>query len=427
MRVFKFGGASVKDADGIRNLGTIVSKQQGELVVVVSALGKTTNALEEIFRCWMEEELGYKRLFKKLHNFHNDIIEKLFPTDNWAQKKIDISFGLLDEYLGSDLRTDWDREYDQIVSFGEVWSTIIVSEYLAFIGVEAGWVDIRQILVTDDNYRDANILWHESTMRVKKAFDFKKKKIFVAQGFIGGTVTGDSTTLGREGSDYTAAVLANMLDAECATVWKDVPGLLNADPKWMADAKKLDEVSYKEAVEMTFSGAKVIHPKTIKPLHNKNIPLFVKSFLAPEEQGTMVSAAPVLKKIIPIFTRKEDLILVSIVPKDFSFAMGNNLGMVFQLLNNHGIKVSLVQASAVNINICAEDDREKIDYLRDDLRDSFNIYYNEGVEMITIRHYTASALERIAKGREILLEQKTRNSVRIVVRSLADKTRELGK
>ena len=199
----------------------------------------------------------------------------------------------------------YDFEYDQVVSYGEIWSTIIVAEYLKKNFQDVEWCDIREILLTDDRYRDANVLWSESTKRVQSTFDFTKKKIYVTQGFIGGTVAGHTTTLGREGSDYTAAILANMLDAECVVVWKDVPGILNADPKWFPDARKLDEISYKEAVEMSFSGAKVIHPKTIKPLHNKNIPLYVRSFLTPEENGTVIKADATLRKIIPVFIKKK--------------------------------------------------------------------------------------------------------------------------
>ena len=246
-----------------------------------------------------------------------------------TQKKIDISFALLKEYLLTPSKATYDFEYDQVVSYGEIWSTIIVAGYLNKIIDDVEWIDIREILLTDDRYRDANILWSESTKRVQNTFDFTKKKIYVTQGFIGGTIAGQTTTLGREGSDYTAAILANMLNAVSVVVWKDVPGILNADPKWLPDARKLDEISYKEAVEMSFSGAKVIHPKTIKPLHNKNIPLNVRSFITPEGIGTVIKADIVLRKMEPVFIKKEDQILISILPKDFSFVMGDNLSRIF--------------------------------------------------------------------------------------------------
>ena len=241
----------------------------------------------------------------------------------------------------------------------------------------------------------------------------------MTQGFIGGTADGNSTTLGREGSDYTAAILANMLDAEYVIFWKDVPGLLNADPKWLNDARKLEEVSYREAVEMTFSGAKVIHPKTIKPLQNKNIPLYVKSFLAPDEEGTIVIAEPTLKKIISVFIKKENQILISILPKDFSFVMSDNLSRIFHTFIMHGIKVNLVEASAVSIDVCVDDDRPKVESLLIDLEAEYSAFYNENVEMLSIRHYTPEAIVRITAGREILLEQRTRSTVRFVVRGIA--------
>ena len=282
------------------------------------------------------------------------------------------------------------------------------------------WCDIREYILTDDRFRDANVLWNESTKRVLSRFNFRKERIYVTQGFIGGTVAGNTTTLGREGSDYTAAILANMLDAECVVVWKDVPGILNADPKWFSDARKLDEISYKEAVEMSFSGAKVIHPKTIKPLHNKNIPLHVRSFLTLEEKGTVIKADAILKKILPVFIKKEDQILISILPNDFSFVMGDNLSRIFLSFITHGIKVNLVEASAVSIDVCVDDERAKVEVLIDDLRTEFAAVYNEKMEMLTIRHYTKDSIELITKGREILIEQPTRSTVRFVVRSLAD-------
>ena len=292
----------------------------------------------------------------------------------------------------------------------------IVSEYLKTNFSDVEWLDIRRILLTDESYREANILWSESTDRIRNIFDFGKKKIFVTQGFIGGTILGKTTTLGREGSDYTAAILANMLDAESVVVWKDVPGILNADPKWLPDAKKLDEISYREAVEMTFSGAKVIHPKTIKPLQNKNIPLYVLSFLKPEEKGTVIKAEAIQKMTIPVFIKKEDQILISILPKDFSFVMGDNLSRIFHAFMVNGIKVNLVEASAVSIDVCVDDERSKVDELIDDLKAEFSAVYNENVEMLSIRHYTPEAVNRITTGRDILLEQRTRSTVRFVVR-----------
>ncbi|MCX6325988.1 MAG: aspartate kinase [Bacteroidia bacterium] len=418
MKVYKFGGASVKDAGGIRTLAEIVSREQANLVVVVSAFGKTTNALEKVLKAWLIGENVYHSLLEETYKNHQSVIEELFTDKTAVSGKMDISFARLKEYMLSEKRRDYDFEYDQVVSYGEIWSTIIVAEYLKTNFSDVEWLDIRENLLTDDRFRDANILWSESANRIKGIFDFKKKRIYVTQGFIGGTVAGQTTTLGREGSDYTAAILANMLDAESVVVWKDVPGILNADPKWLPDAQKLDEISYKEAVEMTFSGAKVIHPKTIKPLHNKNIPLYVRSFLEPGGIGTIIKADATLKKIIPVFIKKEDQILISILPKDFSFVMGDNLSRIFHSFMLHGIKVNLVEASAVSIDVCVDDERPKVDSLINDLKEEFAAIYNEKVEMLSIRHYTAEAIERITTDREILLEQRTRSTVRFVVRQV---------
>jgi aspartate kinase len=417
MKVYKFGGASVKEASGIRNLTNIVSGEKENLVIVVSAFGKTTNALELLLNSWFLRDKQYKEHFDNIYYYHFSVYDELFPENNPARDKIDISFTNLREYLNSEERGSYDFEYDQVVSYGEIWSTMIVAGYLKKAGLDVEWIDIRDHLITDDRFRDANILWNESLKRIRSAFDFSRNKLFVTQGFIGAAVSGKSTTLGREGSDYTAAILANMLDAECVVVWKDVPGLLNADPKWLPDAQKLDEVSYREAVEMTFSGAKIIHPKTIKPLRNKSIPLYVKSFIKPEGNGTLVTEDPKLTRILPVFIRKESQVLLSLLPKDFSFVMGDNLSQIFRTFMQHGIKVNLVEASAVSIDVCVDDEKPKIDALLDGIKSEYSAFYNENVELLSVRHYNTEAIDRITAGRDILLEQRTRSTVRFVVRT----------
>jgi len=418
MKVYKFGGASVKDAAGIKNLAKIVKAESDNLVIVVSAFGKTTNALEKVLKVWLSGDEKYKSFLDDIYASHLSVVLDLFGHDSELKGKIGVSFALLQDYLMTSTKGEYDFEYDQVVSSGELWSTMIVAEYLKLNFQNVEWCDIRKILLTDDRHRDANVLWTESTKRIRNTFDFKREKIYITQGFIGGTFAGQTTTLGREGSDYTAAILANMLDAECVVVWKDVPGILNADPIWYADAIKLDEISYKEAVEMSFSGAKVIHPKTIKPLHNKNIPLQVRSFLNPDENGTVIKADATLRKVIPVFIKKEDQILISILPKDFSFVMGDNLSRIFHSFIAHGIKVNLVEASAVSIDVCVDDERSKVESLINDLKIEYSAVYNGNVEMLSVRHYTDEALERITKGREILLEQRTRSTVRFVVKQI---------
>ena len=415
MKVYKFGGASVKDAAGIRNLSNIVSKSEDNLVIVVSAFGKTTNSLQNVLKLWLAGDDAYKIFLEDIYKYHLSVSAELF-IDHKVAGKIDISFDRLREYLQSKRKGLYDFEYDQVVSYGEIWSTIIVAEYLKTVFSDVEWIDIRENLITDDRFRDANVLWNESSNRLRQKIDFQKKRIYVTQGFIAGTIPGQTTTLGREGSDYSAAILANILDAECVVVWKDVPGIMNSDPKWLDDAQKLDEISYREAVEMTFSGAKVIHPKTIKPLHNKNIPLYVRSFLDPGEQGTVIKSDATLKKILPVFIKKEDQILISILPKDFSFVIGDNLSRIFHSFMVHGIKVNLVEASAVSLDVCVDDERPKVDTLITDLKTEFSAVYNENVEMLSVRHYTSESIVRITSGREILLEQRTRSTVRFVVR-----------
>jgi len=417
MKVYKFGGASVKDAAGIRNLSNIVSKSEDNLVIVVSAFGKTTNSLQNVLKLWLSGDDAYKIFLEDIYKYHLSVSAELF-TDHLVAGKIDISFDRLRKYLQSKRKGLYDFEYDQVVSYGEIWSTIIVADYIKTVFSDVEWIDIRENLITDGRFRDANVLWNESSNRLLHKIDFKKKRIYVTQGFIAGTIAGQTTTLGREGSDYSAAILANILDAECVVVWKDVPGIMNSDPKWLDDAQKLDEISYREAVEMTFSGAKVIHPKTIKPLHNKNIPLYVRSFLDPGEQGTVIKSDATLKKILPVFIKKEDQILISILPKDFSFVIGDNLSRIFHSFMVHGIKVNLVEASAVSLDVCVDDERPKVDALITDLKTEFSAVYNENVEMLSVRHYTSVSIARITSGREILLEQRTRSTVRFVVRKI---------
>ena len=417
MRVFKFGGASVKDAAGIRNLAGIVRSEKDKLVVVVSAFGKITNALEGVLRAWMNGDREWVSSLSKIHDYHYGIVLELFDKQSQAADSYIFSYETLKLYLENNRPGEYDYEYDQVVSFGETWSSTIVEAFLRKSGLNSGWLDIRKLLITDRRFRDANILWDESTERVRGAFDFRQFDILVTQGFIAGTLSGETTTLGREGSDYSAAILANILDAENVVVWKDVQGILNADPKWMSDAVRLKEVSYRDAVEMTFSGAKVIHPKTIKPLHNKSIPLYVRSFQDTADEGTVIKPEIAgLEPDLPVFIKKENQMLISILPKDFSFAMGDNLSRVFHSFLENGIKVNLVQASAISINVCVDHEKEKVDFLIDQLKREYKIIYNDNVEILTIRHYTPAAIDRIIDKREILIEQRTRKIVRFVLK-----------
>jgi len=418
MKVFKFGGASVREANGIRNLASIVEKERDNLVIVISAFGKTTNALEIMLKSWTAGDKTYLDHFDAVRLYHQSIAEELSGKGCRSMELSDKYFNELSRFLSTSTPGNFDHDYDQVVSYGELWSTIIVNTYLNEVGITAGWIDIRDSLLTDERFRDANVLWEDSIKRIKQVFDFAGNARYVTQGFIGGSKGGKVTTLGREGSDFTAAIIANILDAESVTVWKDVPGLLNADPKWLPGTVKLGEVSYREAVEMTFSGAKVIHPKTIKPLHNKNIPMYVKSFLNPGDEGTLITSDPNITKIHPVFIRKENQVLLSLLPRDLSFVIGDNLSRMFAVFYENGIRVNLVEASAVSIDVCVDDDRPKIEQLLLSLKNDYSALYNDEVELLTIRHSNREAFERISSGREILLEQSTRNTVRIVVRKM---------
>jgi aspartate kinase len=416
MIIYKFGGASVKDAAGIRNLAGIVSEERERLVVVVSAFGKTTNALEGVLKEWIRGNSAWSGLLEEIYKYHLSILSGLYENDKEGVSQVESSFRNLMDYLKNNSCGEYDFEYDQVVSFGEIWSTIIVGGYLQRTGINSVWVDIRNCILTDDRFRDANVLWDESRERITGVFDLSKGAIYITQGFIGGTADGRTTTLGREGSDYTAAILGNILDADRVVVWKDVAGIQNADPKWMPEVTPLAELTYKEAVEMTFSGAKVIHPKTIKPLHNKGIPLFVRSFIDPGSKGTVIKAEAKPDETVPIYLKKENQILISILPRDFSFAMGDNLSRVFHSFLDNGIKVNLVQASAVSINVCVDDERSRVEQLINELMKEYNTVYNDRTEIITVRHYTAKVIEDITRGREILLEQRTRKTVRFVLK-----------
>ncbi len=416
MRVFKFGGASVRNAEGIMNLSDIVSEENDRLVVVISAFGKTTNALERIHNGWRNGNPETLSLVREVYEYHLNIAQKLFGARVPEMERVKGSLREFGELLDSKEPGDYDHDYDMIVSNGEVWSTLIVEAYLRSRGLKSEWADARKLLVTDDRHRDAGILWEASQRNVRNYLNFSKADLYVTQGFIGATVEGEATTLGREGSDYSAALFANMLDARDVVVWKDVPGIMNADPDWMPAAVTLPHISYLEAVEMTYSGARVIHPKTIKPLHNKGIPMLVRSFADREAMGTLISDDAPHGDMCPVFVRKGGQMLLSLIPKDLSFVMGDNLAGLFHLLAQKGLKVNLVQTGAVSINVCIDYEEIRVDEVIGELKNDYTVLYNAGVEMLTVRHSTPEAAALVTGTREVLLSQKTRNTVRLVVR-----------
>lgn len=415
MKIFKFGGASVKSADAVRNLSGILNGYQDDLIVVISAMGKTTDLLETLAKSYFAGSNEKWDIFGEFKSYHSEICDGLFGTGN-APDSVLAFYSELHNKLNKPHSLDFDFEYDQIVSFGELLSTRIVSEYLNFSGKTNQWVDIRNCIRTDDNYRDAAIDWELTAELAGRTFAFESNNLYVTQGFIGSTPASLTTTLGREGSDYTAAILGNVLEAESVSFWKDVPGVLSADPKKMEGAIKIDSLSYREAVEMTHSGAKVIHPKTMKPLHNKNIPLYVKSFLAPENPGTVIHEIDHKIELPPIFIIRENLVLITLSPKDFSFISIDDIDRVVNFLVENKVKVTLMQQSAIDLNLVLDAVDADWDWLMEELKPYYSLRYNTGLTLITIRHYTEETLDWMVKEKDIYLEQHSRLTARMLVK-----------
>jgi len=412
MKVFKFGGASVKDADGVRNLAGIVKRYDEPMVVVISAMGKMTNAFEELVNAYFESEEVVDR-FNFIKDYHLNIIGELF--DSTEQDVLSEWLKALEIKLQSEPSLNFDFEYDQIVPYGELMSTYIVSTYLNKIGLNNQWIDVRRVLRTDDLYRSAGVNWELTSDLMAATFDFKGEMRYVTQGFIGSTNTNLTTTLGREGSDYTGAIIAYALKAESLSIWKDVPGVLNADPRWYPKAKMIDELSYWEAIELTYYGAQVIHPKTIKPLQNKQIPLLVKSFIEPDNKGTVIKATEQNQELDAIYVLKRNQTLLSISPKDFSFILEENLSEIFQVISKHRLKINLMQSSALNFSVCV-DHHQNIHAVIEELSEHYGVLYNTDMELVTIRHYTQESIDEISRDKEVVDSQVSRKTARYVVK-----------
>ncbi|MFB6320782.1 aspartate kinase [Saccharicrinis sp. FJH54] len=412
MIVYKFGGASVKDADGVKNLKSIVNACEENLVVVVSAMGKMTNALEKVVDAFFAGE-STTDLKSEIFDFHKNIISGLFD-DDYLPEHFMMLWSHFENELAKVPSLDFDFDYDRLVSFGELFSTSIVSDYLNAQGTKNYWMDARQILRTSNNFREAKILWDTSMDIARKHFTFSDTGRYVTQGFIGSTLNNQTTTLGREGSDFTAATLAYLLDAVSVTIWKDVPGVLNADPRWFKDAELIPEISYKEATELTFFGAQIIHPKTLKPLQNKQIPMFVKSFYEPSLPGTKVFDEALFFDL-PIYIRKENQALITIYPSDFSFIVEDNIRDVFDIFTRYRVKVNLMQNSALSFSVCINYDKRRFDDMMHELKEEFKVVYNMDVELLTIRNFASSKAIDMTVNRKIYVEQKTRNTASYVL------------
>lgn len=412
MKVFKFGGASVKDAAGVRNLAEIVRTQGQNALVVVSAMGKTTNALEDLVRAYMHHRTDeVQKHVETLRSYHNGILAELSGDFSSVHQ----TFSQLETYLSRPSTAAPDDIYDQIVSLGEVLSTQIVAAYLTQTGLATEWLDARQLIRTDTNFREGRVDWNETNRRINQAVT--KKAVKVTQGFIGQTPDGRTTTLGREGSDYTAAIFAYCLNAESVTIWKDVPGVLNADPKWFDDTVLLDKLTYQDAIELAYYGATVIHPKTIKPLQNKGIPLYVRSFLKAEAPGTVIGNSEG-HLLTPSFIFKINQVLISLHPNDFSFIAEDNLSRIFGRFAQAGVKINLMQNTAISFSVVVDNNPDRLPALLSQLKQDFRVSYNDGLELITIRYYNQSTIDRVLVHKKLLLEQKSRYTVQLVVKDL---------
>lgn len=420
MKIFKFGGASVKDAQSIRNVVEIIRRHaNGPVLVVISALGKTTNRLEELTAAFFEKRADMQTLFESIREDHRTILKELMPEDYAAYaEETEKLFSRLEQYLQQEHSDNFDFEYDQIVSFGELLSTRIVSAYLEKVQLAHEWVDARRLVRTDNHYREGSVDWEKTGNKIRKHLEEHYPngldRLLLTQGFIAGTPEKFSITLGREGSDYSAAIFAHALQAESVTIWKDVDGLLNADPKVFPDAVKLERIPYREAIELAYYGASVIHPKTIKPLQNKNIPLYVKSFLHPEESGSVIHSFKEYQ-MVPCFIRKTNQVLLSIFSKDFSFIAEENLSTIFALFAFFNVKINVMQNSAISFSVCV-DAKSTLPQLIAELQTEFVVRYNENVELLSIRHYTADSLAPYLKGRKVMMEQRSRSMLQVVLK-----------
>jgi aspartate kinase len=420
MEVFKFGGASVKSAAAVRNIVSILDRYlDRQIVVVVSAMGKTTNALERVIEAYatgngakMEKEV------EALAAYHDEIVHDLFEdgTDPVFGAVSDLLTGLR-ERLSRDPTLNYDYDYDQLICYGELLSTTIISHFLNHSGIPTRWMDIRRSLKSDNTWREARIDWELSGRLVNEHFIFKGERILITQGFLASTINDQCTSLGREGSDYTAAILAYLLKADSVTIWKDVPGVLNADPKYFDDTILLKKLSYLDATELAYFGTSVIHPKTIKPLQNSNINLHVKSFVDPDAPGTLVGNLS-YEKLIPSFIFKMDQVLLRVSPLDFSFINENNLEEIFGILGRNSLKINLMQNSAISFKMIVNNDKRKLRAVVDELETKFKVAYQTGLELVTIRYFDQSTIDRVMINKELILEQRGVQNIELLIRDL---------
>ena len=416
MRIFKFGGASVKNAEGVKNLVKVLSETGHEnTLLIVSAMGKTTNAMEAIVNAYFKDKDQIKSALQETIDYHNEILIGLFENSGHPIfQKVKSLFEEVQGFLAWNKSPHYNFVYDQVVGYGELISTTIISAYLNEIGIQNNWLDVRDFIKTDNSYRDVSVNWEKTQEKVSQGID--RKKLNITQGFLGSDNNNFTTTLGREGSDYTAAILAYCLNADSVTIWKDVPGVLNADPRYFEETQLLNKISYREAIELAFYGASVIHPKTLQPLQQKEIPLHVKSFINPKDSGTTVGKGIGIEPKVPCFIVKKDQVLMKLSSLDFSFIVEDSISELFKLFHEHKMKVDLIQNSAISFSVCVDNRFGRLEELLSILKSRFKVVYHEGVSLFTIRHFTDKAIDSLQNGRKVLLEQRGTETVQLIVK-----------
>ncbi|MCB0427332.1 MAG: aspartate kinase [Mangrovimonas sp.] len=416
MKIFKFGGASVKDAEGIKNVIHVLNTVGfQDTLLVVSAMGKTTNAFEVVVKNYFNNKKELLSSIQEIKKYHNSILLDLFDNENHSVfKQVSKLFTELTVFFDHNKSPDYDFVYDQVVSYGELLSTTIVSAYMEAVGLKNTWLDVRDLIKTDNYYRNAKVDWDLTQERISKKIN--RKTLNITQGFLGSDANNFTTTLGREGSDYTSAILAYCLNAESVTIWKDVPGVLNADPRYFENAQLVHQLSYREAIELAFYGASVIHPKTLQPLQRKEISLYVKSFVNPEKPGTRVGKGIKIKPQIPCYIVKKNLVLISLSSLDFSYIVEDNISDIFKLLHLYKMKVDVIQNSAISFSVCFDNNYNHLEKLLQHLMAKFKVTCYENVSLYTIRHYTEEAIQQIEKDKTVLLKQLTQETVQVVTK-----------
>ncbi|MDF0707794.1 MAG: aspartate kinase [Bacteroidota bacterium] len=416
MRVFKFGGASVKDADAVKNVVNVLQQVgYNDTLVVISAMGKTTNAMEKVVESYFNDKDQLSASIQEVVDYHNGILSDLFENPGHpVYEKVRTLFEEVKGFLAWNKSPKYAFVYDQVVCYGELLSTTIVSAYLNQVGVSNTWLDVRTLIKTDNSYRDAQVQWERTQQEVVSKVDVSKLNI--TQGFLGSDDNNFTTTLGREGSDYSAAILAYCLNAESVTIWKDVPGVLNADPRNFENAQLLDKISYREAIELAFYGASVIHPKTLQPLQRKEIPLKVKSFVNPKDNGTTVGKGNGIEPKVPCFIVKKNQVLLKLSSLDFSFIVEDNISEIFKLFHDHRLKVDLIQNSAISFSVCLDNKFRGLQPLLEELKRKFKVVCHEDVSLYTIRHFNDDSVKSLQNGKSVLVEQRGKETVQLVVK-----------